>query len=244
MRAILLAAGFGTRMGDLGRNVPKGLMDLGGRTVLGSLLTELDRHPLIDEALLITNGLFEAAYGEWLAVHPTATPLAMLSDGTTEPDRRLGATGDLEWALGQTHRRDSIVLASDNLFTFPVTGIAEALEGSGRCQVCVLREDDLETRRAAGCVVLDETGRVVRMVEKPREPETNLVTPPVYAYTEEALSLVPRYLAEGGNPDAPGYLCAWLASQVPVMAWRPEGRRIDIGTLEKLEEARRFLAGG
>ncbi len=244
MRAIVLAAGFGTRMGEVGRTTPKGLMDLGGRTVLGELLGDLDRHPLIERIAVVTNGLFEAQYAGWLAEHAPATPCELFSDGVRTPAERLGATGDLEWLLARRGREASVLLASDNLYTFPVTGIAEALDRTGLCQVCVMREDDPAAQRAAGGVLLDETGRIVKMVEKPQTPFSNLVTPPLYAYTEEALELVPAYLADGGNPDAPGHLCAWLATRVAVLAWRPEGARVDIGSLAKLEEARRMLASG
>jgi glucose-1-phosphate thymidylyltransferase len=241
MRAIVLAAGFGTRMGELGRSTPKGLMDLGGRTVLGELLADLDTDPLVQEIVIVSNGLFAGQYGAWLAEHTLRTPWELLSDGVTDPANRLGATGDLEWVLAQRGRGRSIVLASDNLYTFAASGIAHEMARTGRCQVCVMREEDPAAQRSAGCVRLDGEGRVVEMVEKPEEPFSDLLTAPLYAYTEEALSLIPSYLEAGGNPDAPGYLCAWLSRQVPLMAWRPAGSRVDIGSLAKLEEARRLL---
>lgn len=244
MRAILLAAGFGTRMGALGATVPKGLMDLGdGRTVAGALLGDLASSGLVSEALLVTNAHFEHAYREWLAEQDLPFPCELLSDGARVPAERLGANGDLEWVLQRRGREPAVVLASDNLYTFSVAGIVDALRSTGLSHVLVLEEHDRQALKSAGCVLLDDEGRVVHMVEKPAEPPSHLVTPPLYAYTREALELVPRYLAEGGNPDAPGHYCAWLSSQTVVMAWRPQGTRIDIGSLEKLLEARELLHG-
>jgi len=144
--------------------------------------------------------------------------------------------------LRRVGRDAALVLASDNLFTFSVAGLADEVLRTGRCSVCVLEENDPEGLRSSGCVRLAEDGRIVEMMEKPSTPPSNLLVPPVYGYTTEALELVPTYLENGGNPDAPGHLCAWLCAHIPVYAWRPGGGRLDIGSPEKLERARAALA--
>lgn len=242
MRAIILAAGFGTRMGALGKTCPKGLMPIGDRTVLDALTDDLLASDSIGDLVLVTNATFAAAYGDWIERRGLTERCTLIDDGATSPENRLGATGDLELVLGSVGRDAALVLASDNLFTFSVAGLADEVLRSGRCSVCVLEENDPEGLRSSGCVRLDGEGRIVAMVEKPEIPPSNLLVPPIYGYTREALHLVPTYLAEGGNPDAPGHLCAWLCGRMPVYAWRPGGSRLDIGSPEKLVRARAALA--
>lgn len=51
MKAIVLCAGFGTRLGELTREVPKPMLPLQGRPLLGYLLTHLKRHRFDEVAI-------------------------------------------------------------------------------------------------------------------------------------------------------------------------------------------------
>jgi glucose-1-phosphate thymidylyltransferase len=244
-RAIVLAAGFGTRMGALGRSCPKGLFDIGEGVVMDPTLRDLDASPLVDRIIWISNHRFAADYREWLERSAIATPWLLLDDGVTEPEDRLGATGDLNLALEQTNCQDALVLGSDNLYSFDVTLALERMEAKGCSVVALLRGEDADALRAANCVELDGEGRLARMEEKPAEPWSEWFAPPIYAYTEAALARVGEYLASGGNPDAPGHFLSWVCEREPVIGWRVEGgRRLDIGSPEKLAEARRILREG
>ena len=94
-RAIVLAAGFGTRMGELGRRCPKGLLDLGMGVVMDPILSDLESSAAVESIVWVTNGRFAEMYRQWLTA-----PLAhsqVLIDGVTELENRLGAIGDLTW---------------------------------------------------------------------------------------------------------------------------------------------------
>jgi glucose-1-phosphate thymidylyltransferase len=47
-----------------------------------------------------------------------------------------------------------------------------------------------------------------------------------------------QYLAEGGNPDAPGFFVGWLVDRMEVVAREIPGRWWDIGNLDSLAKAR------
>jgi dTDP-glucose pyrophosphorylase len=131
------------------------------------------------------------------------------------------------------------VLGSDNLYTFRVTDVIDAMEAREASAVAVLEAEAHQELRSANCVEIGPDGRITRMEEKPAEPFSRLFVPPVYGYAAEALALVDEYLSLGGNPDAPGHFCAWLTGRVPVWAWLPpHGSRLDVGTPEGLAQAR------
>lgn len=245
VKAIVLAAGFGTRMGELGHACPKGLFEIGDRKLMDPILDDLDRCPRIEEIVWVTNSRFVDDYDDWLLARDPDTEWRLIDDGVAEPEQRLGATGDLKLALDEIGPGPALVLGSDNLYTFRVTDAIGAMETSGASAVAVLEARTPEEMRAANCVELGADGRIVRMVEKPAEPFSRLFVPPVYGYSARALSMVDEYLDSGGDPDAPGHFCAWLCDRVPVWAWLPpDGRRLDVGTPEGLERARSEASGG
>ena len=57
MKNIVIAAGYATRLGELTRNFPKPLLQIGESTILGRMLDDIDRIPEIDEHIIITNHL-------------------------------------------------------------------------------------------------------------------------------------------------------------------------------------------
>ena len=87
-------------------------------------------------------------------------------------------------------------------------------------------------------VTLDDLGRVVKFREKPNEPANNMTAIALYYLTPRPLELVPQYLRDGGNPDAPGHRVAWLVEQLPVHSHPLPGQWFDVGNLETLEFAR------
>jgi glucose-1-phosphate thymidylyltransferase len=79
---------------------------------------------------------------------------------------------------------------------------------------------------------------VLHFREKPARPRTPLAAIALYFFPPEIEGLLTRYLAEGGNPDAPGHFIAWLVTRTDVYAERFAGEWWDIGSLEALESAR------
>ena len=65
MKNIVIAAGYATRLGELTKNFPKPLLQIGLSTILGRMLDDIDRIPEIDEHIIITNHKFAHIFEEW-----------------------------------------------------------------------------------------------------------------------------------------------------------------------------------
>mgnify|MGYP002508925171 FL=1 len=89
-----------------------------------------------------------------------------------------------------------------------------------------------ERLHKSGVVTIDEQDKVLKMAEKPAEPESHWCCPPFYYYTKEDAKLIQKGIDSGCGTDAPGSYIAWLSTQVPVYAMEMPGRRYDIGNLE------------
>ncbi|HHI00142.1 MAG TPA: CDP-alcohol phosphatidyltransferase, partial [Thermococcus litoralis] len=65
MKAVILAAGLGTRMGELSSETPKGLIKVVGREILYRTMKILENQG-IDEFVVITNPLYKEKFEEFL----------------------------------------------------------------------------------------------------------------------------------------------------------------------------------
>ena len=239
MKAVVLAAGYATRLYPLTLDRPKALLEVGGRPMLDWVLERL-RQMGVDETIVVTNARFTPHFNEWAQDKPDVT---VVNDGTTTNENRLGAIGDLAYVLEQLELDDDlVVVAGDNLFTEDISGFAAYAREVAAPVIAVHDIGDLEAMREYNQVEVDDAGRVLFMEEKPEQARTTLAAVALYFYPRHALSMIGQYLDEGQNPDQPGRLPAWLYARTPVYAWRFPGDWYDIGSKEQLEEADRILS--
>ena len=161
-----------------------------------------------------------------------------MDDGTASNETRLGAIGDVQFALRHSDvstEEGLFVLGTDNLARFDILQVVRFARGRGASAVFAIHEKDPKRLLRMGVVLVDAESRVVDFQEKPASPKSDLVVPPFYAYATEAVALLPEYLKTGNNPDAPGHFIEWLIHRSPVYACRTDGHVQDIGTPESYE---------
>lgn len=235
MKALLLAAGYATRLRPLTDAVAKPLLPVGGRPMIERILDAVRTVDEIDEVHVVTNSVYAAAFERWgleVGVH-------VHDDGTASNDDRLGAIGDLVFALdrGGLWNDDLLTIAADNLFEFSLRDYVDFwLERDGSA-IAVHRLADPSLASLYGVVQLDDDGRVVAMEEKPTVPRSDLVSTATYLFSAEHLGLALRYLKEGNPPDPPGAFLAWLGAREPLYGFRFDEAWLDIGDPGQLLEA-------
>ena len=245
MKAVVLAAGYATRLYPLTLDRPKALLSVGGRPMLDRLLEQLEGVDGLDEVYVVTNSKFAGAFRDWAAGR-SGLSVRIVDDGTVDEESRLGAIGDLELTIREAGLDDDLlVLAGDNLFSESIGPFPAFALGKGGAALGVYDVGDLDTIRRYAVIELDGDDRVTLLEEKPDEPRSTLAGIALYFYPRSVLRLVTEYLAEGNNPDQPGRLVQWLYPRTPVYGWRVPGRWYDVGSKETLAEAdQAFAAGG
>ncbi|HXG75488.1 MAG TPA: nucleotidyltransferase family protein [Gaiellaceae bacterium] len=239
MKAIVLAAGYATRLYPLTLDRPKALLEVGGRPMLDHVLERLQGMG-VDETIVVTNAKFASQFEEWAR---GKEGVVVLNDGTTSNEDRLGAIGDIGFALETLGIDDDlVVVAGDNLFAEDVSEFAAFGRRHDAPVLAVHDLDDLSLMHEYNQVELDEDGRIVFFEEKPAEPRSTLAGVALYYYPRRTLPLIRQYLAEGNNPDQPGRLVQWLYPRTDVYAWRLPGIWYDIGSAETLQEADRIFS--
>ena len=237
MRALVLAAGYGTRMREAAGGLPKPLLPVGGQAVIDYLFDQLATVDGLEGAIVVTNALYYPQFARW-SEGVCCAPVQVLNDGTTSNEERLGAIGDLRFAIEHEGLDDDLLVAGgDNIFRFCVASLAEFFRDKQADAIAVLRESREERLGRSSTLRLADDGRVVAFAEKAPTPLSNLICPPLYVFRRGTLPLVKQYLATGHPPDAPGHFIEWLHKQTPVYGLLMPDGRYDIGSPESYREA-------
>ena len=266
MKAVILAAGYATRLYPLTLHTPKCLLTVAGRTLLDTLCEKVNASKEIDEIIVITNAKFYPQLCVWqekarpgpqalargtsagaveCPVLSSGVPVRILNDRTLSNETRLGAIGDLGFAIRKCHLdTDILMLAGDNLFD---STFADFLSFSKNHKeaVSIALYDIQDARRASkkfGVVEIDASSEVIGLEEKPEHPRSSYIGMGVYYFPKSSLRLVNEYLSGDAAKDAPGYYIQWLLGKVRVFGFLFQGMWYDIGNLSALEEANKAFA--
>jgi glucose-1-phosphate thymidylyltransferase len=227
MKALILAAGYATRLRPLTDDFPKGLLPVGRRPIVDWIVDNI-RRAGVDDIRLVTNARFAPLFEGW------SNGVTIIDDGTTTNETRLGAIGDIQFADLDD---DALVIAGDNLFDYELADLVEFWHSRDGSAVAVHDVGSKELAKKYGVIDLDADERIVGFAEKPEQPASTLIATATYLYSRAHLALVDTYLAEGNPPDQPGHFVAWLHRREPVYAYRFAGGWYDIGDREQLLEA-------
>ena len=232
MKAVVLAAGYATRLRPLTDTWAKELLPVGGRPIVDWILDSVDGVASIDEVHLVTNHRKVAWFAEWAE----GRGVRVHDDGTTSNDDRLGAIGDLRFVVDSAGLDDDLlVIAGDNLFDFSLADYESFWRAQGVASAVAVRDvGSLELATQYGIVSLDRAGRLVDFVEKPAEPPSTLAATATYLFHRSHVPLLGAYLSGGNSPDQPGRFVEWLCRREPVFGWEFEGAWYDIGDSDQL----------
>ncbi|MFH1673946.1 MAG: nucleotidyltransferase family protein [Pseudomonadota bacterium] len=238
MKSLLLAAGYGTRLYPLTKTTPKALLMVGGKPVIDYSVEQINQVDQIDEIFLITNDRFAPQFVTWAATAPTEKPIRIVNDGTTTDENRLGAIRDIAFAMEHGDIFDPLlVMGCDNIFEWNLEALVQFYNKKHSNVLCALYEEKKEILSHSGVVSFDQDGKVIDFAEKPANPKSQYLVPPIYIFTPYTLPRIREYLSEGNNPDAPGHFIAWLHKIETIYAFRSLGKRWDIGSREGYEKA-------
>ncbi len=242
MQCLVLAAGYATRLYPLTENYPKPLLKVGEKTILDHLLDDLDQTGEIERYVVISNRKFAPIFTEWAKTRSGS--IAVLDDGTTSNEGRLGAVRDVAFAIGSLSLDDDLlVIAGDNLLDFSLARFLAYAKGKGASSVLRYFEPSIDRLKKCGVLEVGSDDRILSMVEKPAEPKSHWCCPPFYFFTKADARRVEEGIASGCGVDAPGSFIAWLASVSPVYAMEMPGRRYDIGDIKSYEEVQKNYRG-
>jgi glucose-1-phosphate thymidylyltransferase len=252
MKAIILAAGYATRLYPLTEKCAKPLLPIHGRPMIDYLIDQAETLPDLDEIYVVSNHRFAAQFEDWAAgrrqqaqapvrvagiAAGRTIPITVIDDGTTNEEERLGAIGDIQHCIERCHIDDDLlVMAGDNLFTWRLFDAWQHFRTCGEDMILAQALASSEDAHRFAIAVVDQEGHVQHLEEKPADPRSNLAVYAIYFYRRETVPLFNQYLEEGNDKDAPGHFPVWLYQRKPVRVYFFSGQCIDIGTPEAYQD--------
>jgi len=233
MKALILAAGYATRLFPLTREYPKPLLSVAGEPIINYIIDKLQSVKEIDEIIVITNSKFILRFREWRrGLMGNAKRIILIDDLTKDIHDRRGAIGDMNFAVHKRRIRDDLlVIGGDNLFDEDLGDFISFARA--KINHPVIGVYDLKSKAEAvqyGVVKLNSHGKVVDFKEKPKKPQSTLVAMCLYYFPKEKLGLIKEYLVtKADKHDAMGFYIDWLRKKVTVYAFAFAKRWYDIG---------------
>lgn len=250
MKAIILAAGYSTRLYPLTMNTPKPLLEVGGLTMLDRILLSIRPVESIDTVYVAINERFRESFEAWHAQLDASiydrSRIVLVNDGTTSNDNRLGPVGDITLVLEQ-HKVDDdvLVLAGDNLYELDFDAVMNLRRQNDASVLGVYDLKSLDAvRKKFGVVSVTEGGRVVKFAEKPEQPESAIAATAIYLIRREDLHCIMELQARSGGKELnAGDIIIELLTCGRAVYCKALDVWFDIGTHDDLARAReRFAA--
>lgn len=232
MKAIVLAAGFSTRLYPMTKNFPKALLPVGNKTIVSYVIEEILAIKEIDEIYLVTNDCFYRHFLDWQEKNYPKKKIKIINNNVSCSDKRLGAIGDLNYVLEKLAFKDDVlVVASDTLTSLKVKDFVFFFKKNRGVVTGIFKaQKKSEIANRLGCAVV-KGNKLVGFVEKPDNPPSLYMAVPYYIFPKESLSLINQYFKIGKNLDSPGSILTFLIGKIPTFVYRQDdGYYFDVGT--------------
>lgn len=241
MRAMILAAGLGTRLRPLTNLMPKPLAPVANRPVMGHILTLLERHgvgEVIANLSYMPDAIREAfgdgsGYGVSLEWSEEPAPLGTAGGVAKAADFLTSGDGN-----------DFCVISGDALTDVDLTALIESHRSSGA--VATLACKQVEDPSEFGVIVTDSEGRIEGFQEKPAPGEqlSNLANCGIYILDASVFDHFPPgdHKSPAGPDDQPVGFVDWAMDVFPTLLAGSSEMRAheisdywnDIGSLDEL----------
>ena len=198
MKAMILAAGKGTRVRPLTDEIPKPMIPIIGKPVMEYLVEELARHGFNDIMVNVSHlpEKIENYFGngERFGVEIGYSFEGHIEDGVIQ-STAVGSAGGLKRIqdFGGFFDDTFLVVCGDALIDLDLTAAVREHWKSGAVASICTSEVDRQSVSDYGVVVTDEHGQITSFQEKPRPEDalSNQVNTGIYLFEPEVLDLIP-----------------------------------------------------
>jgi len=219
MKAVVLAAGEGTRMRPLTANLPKPLLPVAGKPFLRHTLEALRSAGIAQVAVLIgwQGHRIRESLGDGEAFG--------LSIAYEEQTERLGTAH----AIGCMRSHvDGPFLSVNGDVVVSAEALAAMIAYRQKVRAPVIGLAEVPNPAAFGVVELND-GKVTGLEEKPRRPKSNLINAGIYAFDEDIFPLIDKTpKSPRGEYEITDTIRALMETQ-DVYGFRLPGEWIDVG---------------
>lgn len=229
MRALLLAAGLGTRLRPLTDTVPKAMVDIAGRPLLDRWLKMLFDGGI--ERVLVNTHYLGPVIRDFVRSSRWSDSVDLVDEAAL-----LGTGGTLLANRAWFGEGPLLLTHGDNASDLDIAAFSRAHDGRPSHVLATMALFRTDRPQSCGIVLMDESGIIREFHEKTANPPGNLANAAAFIFEPEIFS----YLEALGNNviDLSAEIIPGLMGRI--QGFEIEGYHRDIGTPESLEMARHY----
>lgn len=236
MKAMILAAGKGTRVRPLTYDLPKPMIPVLGKPVMAYLIEHLRKHG-ITEIMVNVSHLHEKIEEYFGEGEQFGVQIGYSFEGYTKEDGEvvavpIGSAGGMKkiQEFGGFFDDTTIVLCGDALIDLDLKAALLEHRRTGAMATVITKEVPWDKVSSYGVVVTDKEGRITQFQEKPKQEEalSNFISTGIYIFEPEVIDLIPS----GVEFDIGSQLFPLLAEKgMPFYAQGRPFNWLDIGSV-------------
>ncbi|WP_296943543.1 NDP-sugar synthase [uncultured Massilia sp.] len=236
MKAMILAAGKGTRVRPLTYDLPKPMIPVLGKPVMAYLIEHLRKHG-VTEIMVNVSHLHEKIEEYFGEGEQFGVQIGYSFEGYTKEDGEvvavpIGSAGGMKkiQEFGGFFDDTTIVLCGDALIDLDLKAALLEHRRKGAMATVITKEVPWDKVSSYGVVVTDQEGRITQFQEKPKQEEalSNFISTGIYIFEPEVIDLIPS----GVEFDIGSQLFPLLAEKgMPFYAQGRPFNWLDIGSV-------------
>ena len=236
MKAMILAAGKGTRVRPLTYDLPKPMIPVLGKPVMAYLIEHLRKHG-VSEIMVNVSHLHEKIEEYFGEGEQFGVQIGYSFEGYTKEDGEvvavpIGSAGGMKkiQEFGGFFDDTTIVLCGDALIDLDLKAALLEHRRKGAMATVITKEVPWDKVSSYGVVVTDQNGRITQFQEKPKQEEalSNFISTGIYIFEPEVIDLIPS----GVEFDIGSQLFPLLAEKgMPFYAQGRPFNWLDIGSV-------------
>lgn len=240
MKAIILCAGYGTRLYPLTKFIAKPLLPVRGEPVLNFIIRKVNVISEVDKIYITTNRKFNNQFEEWFSGHKDLfhKKIELFNEPFLFGDKSIGGVDSINRIIKKYNIKDDIlVIAGDNLFTYSLREVHSFFKKKKASVIVLHKMSDKKSAGKFGVVSLDSDGKIIDFSEKPKRPKSNFISTAIYFFSRKDLDNIDEYTKSEKKGNSFGFFMRFLQKKEDIYGYAPKGKFIDIGTIEDYKKA-------
>jgi glucose-1-phosphate thymidylyltransferase len=243
MIALILAAGFSQRMGEITHSTPKTLLKVGSTTILDNIINKLNKIDVIEQIYVLSNQYYYNRFADWEKTNSGKKETILINNGVTKPENKKGFVGDLLDFIRMNNKDDLLVIAADNLFDFDLNSIVDFFYLKKAITFGLIDVKDPKKLIGWEAVTLNKHNKITTIETASEDSKSSLTTFGLYIFPKNKLPPLLTFLKNNKNLDSAGEFINWLTKNNTVYGYAFLGKWFDVGTKKILHEARQNFVG-